>query len=188
MQQEEKLKVAQFIVKKGQAGVTLVEACVALAVLAVIAGTTAPSFGASLIRHKVEGLADQVRTDIHYTRSSAVAGNRPLRMSFTNSDAGSCYVIHTGEAGQCVCAGDGAAQCETGAQALKAVFVPSGTAVQLQSNVPSIVFDPEHGTATPTGTIKVVGERVGAIHDIVNVMGRVRSCSPLPALPGHKPC
>jgi len=188
MQQEEKLKVAQFIHKNGQSGVTLVETCVALAVLAVIAGAAAPSFGASLIRHKVEGLATQVRTDIHYARSSAVASNRPLRMSFTSSGAGSCYVIHTGEAGQCVCASEGAAQCEPGAQALKAVFVPSGTAVQLQANVASIVFDPEHGTASPTGTIKVVGDQVGAVHDIVNVMGRVRSCSPSPALPGHTPC
>jgi type IV fimbrial biogenesis protein FimT len=36
--------------------------------------------------------------------------------------------------------------------------------------------------------MKVQGRSGAAVHQIVNVMGRVRSCSPEPALPGFRAC
>jgi type IV fimbrial biogenesis protein FimT len=40
----------------------------------------------------------------------------------------------------------------------------------------------------PTGTLRVVGAGGREVHHIINVMGRVRSCSPSPALPGYRTC
>jgi type IV fimbrial biogenesis protein FimT len=61
----------------------------------------------------------------------------------------------------------------------------------VQGNVASILFDPLHGTSTPTGTLKIVGDSGRAVHHVVNIMGRVRTCSPVgaaPAVPGFRVC
>ena len=60
--------------------------------------------------------------------------------------------------------------------------------VTLVANAASVLFDPLHGTATPTGTLRVTGASGRAIHHIINVMGRVRSCSPQAAVPGYRAC
>jgi type IV fimbrial biogenesis protein FimT len=44
-----------------------------------------------------------------------------------------------------------------------------------------------HGTSTPTGTLRLVGGRGRAVHHVVNVMGRVRSCTPA-GVPGWRAC
>jgi type IV fimbrial biogenesis protein FimT len=54
--------------------------------------------------------------------------------------------------------------------------------------VASMRFDPLHGTSTPTGTLRVVGANERAIHHVVNIMGRVRSCSPQAAVRGYAAC
>ena len=69
----------------------------------------------------------------------------------------------------------------------RSVYLPATQQVGLQANAGSILFDPLHGTSTPTATARVIGT-MGAIHHVVNVMGRVRSCSPEPAIPGYRTC
>jgi type IV fimbrial biogenesis protein FimT len=51
-----------------------------------------------------------------------------------------------------------------------------------------VLFDPMHGTSTPTGTVRVVGAGGHEVRHVINVMGRVRTCSPAPALPGYRAC
>jgi type IV fimbrial biogenesis protein FimT len=61
----------------------------------------------------------------------------------------------------------------------------------VQANVASILFDPLHGTSTPTGTLRVVADSGRAVHHVVNIMGRVRTCSPAGAAPvvaGYRVC
>ena len=57
----------------------------------------------------------------------------------------------------------------------------------MRANVASIAFDPLHGTSTPTGTLRLVDGRGRAVHHVVNVMGRVRSCTPA-GVPGWRAC
>ena len=40
----------------------------------------------------------------------------------------------------------------------------------------------------PTGTLRVLGSQGRAVHHVINVMGRVRSCTPLGAMPGYRAC
>ena len=169
-----------------QSGVTLVESLMVLAVTAVVLGTAVPSFEAARERRQVEGAAAQLETDIHHARSMAVARSATLRMSFQHGAAGSCYVVHSGNAGDCQCAADGSAVCRPGAQSFQTVYWPAGSAVRVVANSRSLVFDETRGTVTPTATIQVHG-RQHTIRQIVNVMGRVRSCSPS-ALPGYRAC
>ena len=96
--------------------------------------------------------------------------------------------MHTGAAGQCRCAESGAAVCGGGAREIKTVVLPASERVSVASNVGSIVFDPLHGTSTPTGTLRLLDSHGRAIHHVVNVMGRVRSCSPGAAMSGYRDC
>lgn len=176
---------------KRQRGITLVEACITLAILAVLVCGATPNFSGLIERQRLAGMAAQVATDVQFARSAAVWRNEPLRLSFYSAAWGSCYVVHRGARNQCTCAADTAAAVCTGdAVQLKTVSVPTSSGLSVQANVASILFDPLHGTSTPTGTLRVVSATAGAVHHIVNVLGRVRTCTPSgsPALPGYRAC
>lgn len=168
-------------------GVTLIEAAVAMAIVSIAVSTVAPGFQGLVARKRLEGVAAQLATDLQFVRTEAVARNEPVRVSFHTDPGGSCYVIHTGAKAKCSCAGAAPAVCAGDVVQVKAVYLPAGQRVSVEASVGSILFDPLHGTSTPTGTARVVG-LPGAIHHVVNVMGRVRSCSPEGALPGYRTC
>ena len=176
---------------KRQRGITLVEAAITLAILAVLVCGAAPSFSGLIERQRLAGLAAQVVTDVQFVRSAAVWRNEPLRLSFYSAAWGSCYVVHSGARNQCSCAASAtAAVCTGDAVQLKTVSLPTSNGLSVQANVSSFLFDPLHGTSTPTGTLRVASATSGAIHHIVNVLGRVRTCTPSgsPALPGYRTC
>jgi type IV fimbrial biogenesis protein FimT len=171
-----------------QIGVTLIESAIATSVLATVMGIAVPNFQQMREQRHLEGAATLLETDIQHTRSLAVANNQVVRISFETGPAASCYVVHTGDAGDCSCIAGGDAVCSAGAEALRTVHYGAGLPLRLQSNSRSIAFDPDKGTVTPTATVRVIAHGGATIHQVVNVMGRVRSCSPAPGLAGYKPC
>jgi len=171
-----------------QRGVTLIEACIVLAVTVIVAGAAAPGMRDLIDARRLDGAATQLATDIQFIRTEAVARNEALRLSFHATSAGSCYVIHTGNTDQCSCSTPGPAQCSGAAREVKTVTIGAAERVTLQANAASVLFDPVHGTSTPTGTLRVTGASGRAIHHVINVMGRVRSCSPQAAVPGYRAC
>lgn len=171
-----------------QRGVTLIEAAVVLSVTAILIGLTIPSFEPARQRRHLEGAALLLETDVHHARSAAVARNQTVRMSFDQVEGAGCYVVHTGSANACTCDAHGEAVCIAGAEALRAVRLDGTRAPALHANVRSMAFDPVRGTVTPTATLRLVSPGGETIHQVVNVMGRVRSCSPTPALPGYRTC
>ncbi len=171
-----------------QRGMTVVEAALVLAVLAVVVGAALPSFEQLRQRRHLEGVALQFETDVHHARSLAVAQQLALRISFDDGAAASCYVVHTGAANACTCADDGSAVCAEGATALRAVRIDRRRAATLQANVRSMLLDPVRGTVTPTATVRVRSADGQTLHQVVNIMGRVRSCAPAPGLPGYRNC
>ena len=72
-----------------QRGVTMIEACITLAITGILAGTALPSFKDSLDKRQVEGLSSEVGTDLRYARGEAVARNTGVRVSFHQG----CYVV-----------------------------------------------------------------------------------------------
>jgi len=176
---------------KQQRGITLVEATVTLAILATLVCGAAPSFSALIDRQRLRGLAAQLASDVQFVRSASVWRHEPLRLSFYSTAWGSCYVVHSGAPSQCSCVANApAAVCTGDAVQLKTVSVPASGGLSVRVNVASILFDPLHGTSTPTGTLRVVSATAGSIHHVVNVLGRVRTCTPggSPALPGYRSC
>jgi type IV fimbrial biogenesis protein FimT len=169
-------------------GFTLVELAAVLAVAAVLAGLAVPGIADLIATRRLEGVAAQLATDIQFVRSDAVARNTPVRLSVLQGAEGGCYVVHTGPAAQCRCSASGPALCGGTAREIKTVPLPAREGVVLQSNAASLLFDPLHGTVSPTATLRLVGAQGRAIHHIVNLMGRVRSCSPQGNVAGQPAC
>ena len=176
------------ITARQQRGITLIEACIVLAVTAILAAAAAPGMQDLIDTRRLDGAATQLVTDIQFVRTEAVARNEALRLSIHASAAGSCYVIHSGAANDCDCNTAGPAHCSGDAREIKTVTIATADRIALQANVGSVLFDPLHGTSSPTGTLRVTGTRGRAIHQVINIMGRVRSCSPLASVPGYRAC
>jgi len=182
------MKPTHRTLARPQKGVSLVESLICLATTALALGATLPSFEQLRTQRHFDGAAAQLENDIHFARSLAVSHNHNLRMSFHADTHGSCYVVHTGDRSDCSCNADGSATCTDGAMALRSVRFEQGQALQLQANVGSILFDPVKGTSTPTGTLRLMASGDRAVHLVVNLMGRVRSCSPGNTVPGYRAC
>ncbi len=171
-----------------QRGITLVEACVTLAIATIVTTGAAPSMQQLLDARRFDGTASQLASDLQFTRISAVARNQRLRFSLQTDATGSCYVIHTGSAGACPCGDSGPAVCDSGATEIRTVRLPASDRVLVQANVASILFDPVHGTSTPAGTLRVIASNGRELRHVVNVMGRVRTCSPQGNVGGYRAC
>lgn len=171
-----------------QSGFTLVESIVCLAVISLTLGLAVPSMDHLRSRVQLRNFAAQLETDLQWARSTAVALNRRVQVSFDKSGAGSCYVVHTGHTDDCTCDGTGASTCSPGADALRTVYLASGDGLSMSSNSRYIGFEPIHGIVTPTATIAARSRHSEQINIVINIMGRVRHCSATPSLSGSPPC
>jgi type IV fimbrial biogenesis protein FimT len=171
-----------------ETGVTLIEACIVVTICAVVAAMAVPSMRSLIERQTLRGSADELRTDLHYLRSASISRGERLWLAVQAGADGSCYLIHSGHQGDCRCDASGHAACDGEAQALKAVGFKAGGRVQLQSTSGALAFEPARGTLTPTATLKLANAAGEAVHHVLNVMGRARSCSPGAKVPGYKAC
>lgn len=176
-------------IARRQRGVTLIESLVATAVVTVAAGTVAPGLATMRAHQAVIGAASEFETDVAHVRTLAVSTGTPWRISFESTASESCYVIHSADSGDCTCLGRTEAVCTDGTVALKRAYFGRGASVAVSANVRTMTFDGVRGTSTPAGTIKLSAARGGAtLNQVVNVMGRVRTCSPDRAISGFKAC
>jgi type IV fimbrial biogenesis protein FimT len=171
-----------------QRGVTLIEACCVLAIASVLVGAAVPSFLQTKQKVVLQGIAGELATDLHYVRTEAVARNAGVRVSFRTVAGGTCTLIHTGSNADCQCGTDGVAQCVNGASLLKSVYHPAAAGLTVTANVASMRFDPTNGTVSPTGTVTVANANGQSVQHVVNIMGRVRTCSPGGTVNGVKAC
>jgi type IV fimbrial biogenesis protein FimT len=173
-----------------QRGVSLIETMSVLCVISLAIGTAIPSLGSLRQKAELAGAAAQVETDVQFARSQALALNRTVQLTLREVNGATCYIVHTGPAADCTCSGQepGASTCENGSHLLRAVSFASQGMVQVRSASKSITFDPVRGTVTPTATLRIEARDGRRIHQIVNLLGRVRSCSPQAGATGELAC
>lgn len=172
-----------------QRGTSLVEVLVVCCISAVLAGLAAPSMHELRQRRQVEAVAAQIETELQFARSAAVARHRSVHAAFAADEHGSCYVVHTGSKGDCTCSAAWATpRCEAGAESLANARYPVADRVEVSSNSSSVLFDAVKGTVTPTATITVRGAELHETRLVINVMGRIRSCTTRPDDPLASAC
>jgi type IV fimbrial biogenesis protein FimT len=165
-------------------GVSLIESLVVVAVLGTVTTAALPAMRGVVENRRIDDLAVRLAADVQHARSHAVTRHETVRLSVLRS----CYVVHTGPAADCRCVEGGEAVCEGRARALVSRTWQAQDPVRVQAGVSSLAFDPLLGTVTPTATLRIVGPNERAVHHVVNVMGRLRSCSPQAAVPGYRSC
>jgi Tfp pilus assembly protein FimT len=159
-------------------GITLVETCVCLALVALLAGQAIPALQRFREQAQLRAAADALADDLRLARSEAVQLNRPVFFRISGKGAAACYLLHTGTHNGCDCAG-GRAQCLAGGgSVLKATWLPATQPVKLASNVESMAFLPTRGSVSPAGSIEVRLNEQDAIRQKVAFTGRVQSCTP----------
>jgi type IV fimbrial biogenesis protein FimT len=180
----------QTAAARRQQGLSLIEGLATLCILSIVAGSALPGFEAQHRMHLLKGTAELLETDLQLARSEAVARNQPVRLTLNpgGAVAGSCYIVHTGPAEACRCDAGQAPQCDAPAQVLRGVSIHPDGPVQVRSTVRSILFDGTLATSTPTATLRVVAAGGASLHQVVNVLGRVRSCAPGGSVAGYRPC
>lgn len=177
-----------FLARRRQHGFSLIESMTVLAVMAVTVGTAAPSLTALRDVKRLEGAAAQLESEVQYARSLAVARNETVRFTFRTGSGAGCYVIHTGAPNACVCGAPGVpAQCTGDAEALREVSFGPQDRLSIRTASTTFGFDPTRGTVTPTATLRLAAPAGQALHVVVNIMGRVRSCTPN-GVRGYRAC
>lgn len=171
-----------------QRGLTMIEMLCATCILATTAGLAAPSMQSWQLRQALQSSAAELETDIQYARAEAVATQHSLRLETQPLGNSSCYILHTGQTQDCTCDGKGGAICTGDAKAIKVSEQRHDGSIRLTTTRVSILFDPKRGTVTPTATLKLADSQGRLIHQVVNIMGRTRSCAPSGGIPGIKAC
>jgi type IV fimbrial biogenesis protein FimT len=181
---------SHVIHSKRQRGFTLIEGLITVAVSTILATTALPSMARWLDQQRLQGAAQQLLGDLQFIRSEAVARQQGLRLTVLPWAGGSCYVLHSGSADACTCGlvENTPAVCSGGATEVKTVRWTAHDKAALQSSANSLRFDPWDGTSTPTGTLDISNPQGQQLRHVVNVMGRVRTCSPGGSVPGHVVC
>ena len=172
-----------------QRGLSLIELLCSLAIMALLVGGALPMFNELRWSQGLQSAASLLETDIHHARSLAVISGRPVRLSVQATPAGgSCYIVHTGAAHACRCDGRGQAQCVAGAEMLRLAEQAVSSGNRLAPVERSNLVDGGKGTVTPTATLKLTDPDGRTIHQVVNIMGRVRTCAAVGTLGGLRPC
>lgn len=137
-------------------GMSLVELCVVLAVLAVVMGLSVPGWAALVAKHRQRATVTEIASELRMARQLAMARHERVRVVVNLEQS----VLRT----ECL-------DCEESALR-RYEFGRSGTVVESMSTRPEIVFQPSGRSATATTMVLVDSRRV--MHQVtVSLTGRV---------------
>ena len=172
-----------------QHGLSVLEVLCALAITLVLLGGAMPMVNDLRQGQRLHATAALLETDIHFARSESIRTGQSVRLVVQAlTGGGSCYMLHDGKADACECSASGQARCDAGVQLLRVEGQAAANGVAIDALAKPVIFDGRKGTVTPTATLRVKARDGRALHQVVNIMGRVRTCSPAGAVGGVRSC
>lgn len=166
------------------AGLTMIELLVTLAITAILIAVAVPSMREFMEKKRVEGVANEMATDLRYLRSLSMQTNNAMLMSFNKSSTQSCYsLISTGGGtGICDCSRAPAAVCDAvvGADTeVKSVYFPSTGSVSIESNQANYQLSGNGGMTSngQTMSVTIKSDLGGEVRVLANGVGRPAVCN-----------
>ena len=170
-------------------GCTLIESLCGLVIMLVLLGGAWPMLKDLVARQALLAQAAELETDLVLARTQAQVQKESLRFSVHQPEGGgSCYIIYSGPSGACQCDGGGRVTCEAGAQVLRLSEPSKRSGITLAALARPLTFDAMMGTVTPTATLRLSDRDGRSVHQVINLTGRVRTCTPDPAWGGMRRC
>lgn len=174
--------------RQNQAGLSLIELCIVIAIIAILLGQALPALQQMKQRQQLQAMAQTVMMDLQQARSEAVQQASAVQLRVSQHSQGSCYVLHSGAPDQCQCTDGGTPVCTGSAQIIKLEWLPAQRRLTIRANVTNMSFQARQGAVTRTGTIEITAANGDAIHHVVSIAGRVRSCASSASIGGLPVC
>lgn len=182
--------VAQHQYRMGrQQGCTLIESLCGLVIMLVLLGGAWPMLKDLVARQTLLAQAAELETDLVLARTQSQVQKDSLRFSVhLPASGGSCYIIYSGPSGACQCEGNGRSTCDAGAQVLRLAEPSRRAGITLAALARPLTFDAMMGTVTPTATLRLSDRDGRSVHQVINLTGRVRTCTPDQPWGGMRRC
>lgn len=168
----------------GIRGVGLIEALLVIGLMVALGAAVLPEVREAINLRRLHAASAQWATLVQAARHWAFTLNRPVRLEF-QAEPSPCLLLHTGPRG--ACSGCHAAPCREGAQLL-GLTPKLGSEIAASASSTSLFWNPPDRTVTPTGTLRLELADGRALHQVVNLAGRMRLCSPGGLVGGVPPC
>lgn len=167
-------------------GFTLIEVMIVLVIMAVLMAIAVPSMRELIARQRVEGIAQELATDLRFLKSQQIQRRRTVGILFASNSTQTCYSLYiVGPAGDdCDCSNTGGSVCPNPTSAgssveIKTVSLPASSGVTLSAS-PDLLrlfgFNamPMGGTMIQATVQSVLG---GTIRISTNSLGAPVLCS-----------
>lgn len=171
-------------------GFTLVELMVTLAIAALLAAIAVPSMREFIARKRVEGVAQELVTDLRYLKSQQVQRNEPVVIRFGSTASTTCYILYTlgSQRGDCDCTRTGQPVCTQGvtgpSEELKTVILPRSRGVTVTSAPTMLVLGGFNGL--PLGGVTIRAAVASTVGGEVRVSTNAAMRSDLCSVSGHE--
>lgn len=166
-------------------GFTLVELMVTLVIAGTLLAFAVPSMREFIARKRVEGVANELATDLRYLRSLQIERNRieGMRIRFGSNGTSTCYVIiatSPARGADCDCGNTPVCNAAAGAEAeIKTVRIERSTGVLLEATPESLEVRGANGMPSGGATLQVAvrSSLGGELQVNTNQAGRPALCS-----------
>lgn len=141
-------------------GVTLIELMTIIAIAGILVAVAVPSFTDSIARRRLEGVANELSSDLQYAKSQAAVVNTNVSLVTTAHG----YVVGT----------------------YKTTTLDLTTTL---TDAVTVTFEPHRALPAGDTSITVTQSQTAAsLRVTTDVMGRIQTCSPGASFAGYKTC
>jgi len=155
-------------VTRNNGGFTLVKLIVIVAIISILVAIAVPSFTESMARQRMEGMANELSTDLQYAKSQSASINKSV--SLVTSEHGYTVVSTSSEA----------------TTTYKSITLSS--AISLTDAI-TVTFEPYRALPVTTRAIVITHSQTSASLQInIIAMGHIQICSPNSSFGGYLAC